>query len=219
MKFLEGVLKALKRQAPQNSPQENTSPVSRDQARTPEPPQQTEMTREAPLEAAENTEPVNRVTPSTEPSSGRTNEQMPGGTPAEPVEQTRAAEAVDEKIATTAGSPSADQGGTQAITDPEKLREEVINVLRTVYDPEIPVNIYDLGLIYELTIDPPGVVNIKMTLTAPGCPAVGYLPNEVVMKVGQIPGVEDVRLELVWDPPWDMSRMSEEAKLQLGFPL
>lgn len=219
MKFLEGVLKALKRQAPQNSPSENPSPISHDQARTPEPPQQTEITREAPLEAAENTEPVDRAARGTEPSSGTTKEQTPGGTSAEPVEETRAAEALDEKSATTAGSPAADQGETQAMTDPEKLREEVINVLRTVYDPEIPVNIYDLGLIYELTIDPPGVVNIKMTLTAPGCPAAGYLPNEVVMKVGQIPGVEDVRLELVWDPPWDMSRMSEEAKLQLGFPL
>jgi len=96
------------------------------------------------------------------------------------------------------------------------LYERVIGVLRTCYDPEIPVNIYDLGLVYELKVEPSGQVSIKMTLTAAGCPVAGYLPGEIEQKVKAIPGVAGASVELVWDPPWDMSRMTEAARLQLG---
>ena len=101
--------------------------------------------------------------------------------------------------------------------EPLPLRGEVVEALRQVYDPEIPVSIYDLGLIYEIDIKPPGNVKIRMTLTAPACPVAGTLPGEVEAKVREVPGVTESTVELVWDPPWDMSRMSEEAKLALGF--
>lgn len=100
--------------------------------------------------------------------------------------------------------------------DPNAVREKVIEAIRTCYDPEIPVNIYDLGLIYDTHVEPTGVVNVKMTLTSPGCPAARTLPGEVEDKVRRVPQVTDVKLEVVWDPPWDKSRMSEAALLQLG---
>jgi FeS assembly SUF system protein len=103
---------------------------------------------------------------------------------------------------------------TQSGTPPE--REAVIEAMRTVHDPEIPVNIYDLGLIYAVDIDAGGKVDIKMTLTAPGCPVAGILPGQVAAAVRQVEGVTDANVELVWDPPWSMDRMSDEAKLQLG---
>ncbi len=96
------------------------------------------------------------------------------------------------------------------------LEEQVIEALRGVYDPEIPVNIYDLGLIYALDIDADGVVNIAMTLTAPGCPVAQTFPGTVECAVKCVPGVNDARVELVWDPPWTKERMTEAAKLQLG---
>lgn len=96
------------------------------------------------------------------------------------------------------------------------LYDQVVDVLRTVYDPEIPVNIYELGLIYRIEVDPQSVVHIRLTLTSPMCPVAGSLPPEVEMKTRNIPGVTDVKVELVWDPPWDPSKMSEAAKLQLG---
>jgi FeS assembly SUF system protein len=89
--------------------------------------------------------------------------------------------------------------------------------LRTCFDPEIPVNIYELGLIYDLSIDPAGAVNIEMTLTSPGCPVAGTLPKDVENKVRAVAGVGDVKVDLVWEPPWDPSRMTEAARLQLGF--
>jgi FeS assembly SUF system protein len=102
----------------------------------------------------------------------------------------------------------------QAIKD---MGGKIIESLKTVFDPEIPVNIYDLGLIYDVDVDSDGNVIIQMTLTAPGCPVAGYMPSEVERKVYDIPGVVSCQVELVWDPPWDPSRMSDEAKLQLGF--
>jgi FeS assembly SUF system protein len=96
------------------------------------------------------------------------------------------------------------------------LEQKVIDALRTCYDPEIPVNIYELGLIYDVKVEPTGVVTIKMTLTAPSCPAAQSLPIEVESKVGSIEGVTDVNVDIVWDPPWDPSMMSEAAKLELG---
>ena len=99
----------------------------------------------------------------------------------------------------------------------EEIKASVINVLQSVYDPEIPVDIYELGLIYEVNVDAEANVEVIMTLTSPNCPVAGTLPQEVEEKVRIAPGVKDVVLELVFDPPWSMDMMSEEAKLELGF--
>jgi FeS assembly SUF system protein len=96
------------------------------------------------------------------------------------------------------------------------LRDRIIAAMRTVYDPEISVNIYDLGLIYGIDIDAQGKVDIDMTLTAPGCPVAGILPVQVEDAVRAVNGVRSVHVELVWDPPWDQDRISDEAKLSLG---
>lgn len=98
----------------------------------------------------------------------------------------------------------------------EPLRERVVEALRGVYDPEVPVNIYDLGLIYRLDINDEGSVALAMTLTAPGCPVAQTFPGTVEAAVKAVPGVKDATVELVWDPPWDRDRMSDAAKLQLG---
>jgi FeS assembly SUF system protein len=98
----------------------------------------------------------------------------------------------------------------------EELRENVIAVLRTIYDPEIPVNILDLGLIYTLDIDPQGNIQIEMTLTAPACPVAGTFPGVVEARVSEVPGVNSVHVELVWEPPWSIDSMTDEVKLELG---
>ena len=99
----------------------------------------------------------------------------------------------------------------------EGLGEEIVEAIKTVYDPEIPVNVYDLGLIYAIDIDAERRVHIRMTLTAPGCPAAGILPDQVATAAGSVEGVEDVDVQLVFDPPYHRDMMSEEAKLELGF--
>lgn len=96
------------------------------------------------------------------------------------------------------------------------IEAQALDALRTCFDPEIPVNIYELGLVYDIHVDAQAVVEIKMTLTSPHCPAVQSLPAEIEQKVRAVPGVKDVKIELVWDPPWDPSKMSEAARLQLG---
>ncbi len=101
--------------------------------------------------------------------------------------------------------------------DVDLLKQKVIDTLCTIFDPEIPVNIYELGLVYNLDVQPDGKVDIRMTLTSPMCPVAGSLPPEVEDKVNAVPGVTNVSVELVWDPPWSMDKMSEAAKLQLGF--
>jgi FeS assembly SUF system protein len=98
-----------------------------------------------------------------------------------------------------------------------ELRQAIVDVLKTVYDPEIPVDIYELGLIYELGIDEERHVKIVMTLTSPMCPVAESLPPEVEQKVRGVPGVAHVDLELTWEPPWEPGRMSEVARLELGF--
>jgi len=98
-----------------------------------------------------------------------------------------------------------------------KLEEQIITALKTVYDPEIPVSIYDLGFIYAIEINDQQQVLIRMTLTAPACPAADFIVEDVRMKIESIPGVCGVEVELVFDPPWDKDRMSEEAQLELGF--
>ena len=96
------------------------------------------------------------------------------------------------------------------------LYEQVIEALKEIYDPEIPVNIYDLGLIYDVEITPEHHARVKMTLTTPHCPVAESMPGEVELRVGAVPGIGDAEVELVWDPPWDPQRMSDEAKLELG---
>jgi FeS assembly SUF system protein len=96
------------------------------------------------------------------------------------------------------------------------LHDLLVEALRTVHDPEIPVNIYDLGLIYRLEVDDSGVVEVEMTLTAPGCPVAGTLPHEVGRVIVTVPGVTNATVRLVWNPPWTQERMSEAALLQLG---
>ena len=110
-------------------------------------------------------------------------------------------------------SPEDLSGQPQASTE---LEERVIEVLRTCYDPEIPVNIYELGLIYNIDIDPEANVSVRMTLTSPGCPVAGTLPGDVQSKVASVIGVKSAKVDLVWDPAWRPDRMSEAAKLQLG---
>lgn len=96
------------------------------------------------------------------------------------------------------------------------IEVEIVDTLCTVYDPEIPVNIYELGLIYDIAVGKEGEVKVEMTLTSPGCPVAGTLPGEVEAKVRRVEGVTDAKVELVWEPAWSMDRMSDEAKLELG---
>ncbi len=99
----------------------------------------------------------------------------------------------------------------------QELQDKIVVMLRTVYDPEIPVNIYDLGLIYDVDIDDANNVTVEMTFTSPSCPAADFILMDVQMKVESIPEVNSVDLNLTFDPPWDKSMMSEEALLELGF--
>jgi FeS assembly SUF system protein len=106
--------------------------------------------------------------------------------------------------------------GRGAGDDPEALRQRVVEALKQVYDPEIPVNIYDLGLIYELAIGDNGAIAIDMTLTTPGCPVAETFPGMVEFEVSKVEGVTSAAVEIVWDPPWTQDRMTEAAKLELG---
>ena len=116
-----------------------------------------------------------------------------------------------------APAPTSDTAGL--IADPARtaeLKPAILDAIRTVFDPEIPVNILELGLVYDVLVDATGVAGIRMTLTAPGCPAAQSLPVEVARKVKSVGGVTDAKVDVVWDPPWTRDRMSEAAKLQLG---
>ena len=97
------------------------------------------------------------------------------------------------------------------------IEENIVRMLKLVYDPEIPVNIYDLGLIYKIEVDEKGHLEIEMTLTAPNCPAVDFIVEDVIMKTETVEGVTGVDVNIVFDPPWDKDMMSEEAQLELGF--
>ena len=101
-------------------------------------------------------------------------------------------------------------------SEDEALRQRVILALRGIYDPEIPVNIYDLGLIYDLKLSPSGAVLLQMTLTSAACPVAQSFPESVECEVNAVPGVSEARVELVWDPPWSREMMSEAARLELG---
>ena len=106
--------------------------------------------------------------------------------------------------------------GLGTAEDPDALRQRVVEALKQVYDPEIPVNIYDLGLIYGLEIGEEGAVSIDMTLTTPGCPVAETFPGMVEYEVSRVEGVKSAAVEIVWDPPWTQDRMTEAAKLELG---
>jgi len=114
---------------------------------------------------------------------------------------------------------SSGEGQSSAIPQEEldRITDDIIAALKTVYDPEIPVDIYELGLIYRIDIDDDRTVDIDMTLTAPGCPVAGEMPGWVENAVSTVEGVGDVRVRMVFDPPWDMSRMSDEARVALDF--
>lgn len=102
-------------------------------------------------------------------------------------------------------------------TTDHPLYESIVEACRSVYDPEIPVNIYDLGLIYTIEIDGESAVRVVMTLTAPGCPVAGEMPGWIAEAIEPLPGVKQVDVELTWEPPWGMEMMSDEARLELGF--
>ena len=98
-----------------------------------------------------------------------------------------------------------------------EIKTRIVEAIKTCYDPEIPVDIYSLGLIYGIDVSPEGDVAVSMTLTSPACPVAGTLPGEVELKIRGVEGIRDVKIQLVWDPPWEMEMMSEAAKLELGF--
>ena len=173
--------------------------MSEDIRRKPERPVWSHKTEEGFLERflKGETEEEDLPAPTTgEAAPADTGETPPGG---------RQAEGAD-------GEPSGDEGAAGA----EALKERVIAVLRQIYDPEIPVNLYDLGLIYGIDVSEDGVVDVTMTLTTPHCPVAESMPYEVETRLLSVEGVRDVHVHLVWDPPWDMSRMSDEARLELG---
>jgi len=145
------------------------------------------------------------------PSSGKVEElrrEVQENPPAQHDTDARASAAA----ATEGAIPSESQTPRQ-----RDIQRKVEGVLRTIYDPEIPVNIYDLGLIYEVKVDETDAVHVKMTLPAPACPVAGSLPGEVEAKIEGIPEVRTANVELVWEPPWSKDRMSESAMLDLGF--
>ena len=142
---------------------------------------------------------------------------LPDGPPESSLFDTSALTGSDPATGPAAGSPK--DPAPPIEPDPVRtleLKPQIVEQLSTVFDPEIPVNIYELGLIYDVAVDRQGLAVIQMTLTAPGCPAAVTLPAEVQGKVKGVEGVADARVDLVWEPPWDKDRMSDAAKLQLG---
>jgi FeS assembly SUF system protein len=119
------------------------------------------------------------------------------------------------RLARFARQPAPEPAVAAATAD-AGIEERIVAALRTVYDPEIPVNVYDLGLIYAIDVGADGAVEIRMTLTAPACPVAGMMPGLVESAVRQVDGVTAVKVDLLWDPPWNKERMSDEARLQLG---
>ncbi len=119
-----------------------------------------------------------------------------------------------------AATATASKKAAASVADPtvtQELAPRVVSAIKTVFDPEIPVDIYELGLIYDITADASRHVHVKMTLTSPACPSAQQLPSEVRFKIKALEGVSDATVDIVWDPPWDKDKMSDVAKLQLGF--
>ncbi len=120
----------------------------------------------------------------------------------------------EPKVPDSPASPAKSE--TTEASAPKDLKTKVVEVLETCFDPEIPVNIYELGLIYDIDIDDAGAVAIQMTLTSPACPVAGSLPPEVENKVKNVEGVSSAKVEVIWEPPWTPEKMTEAARLQLG---
>jgi len=135
--------------------------------------------------------------------------------PAETAQET-ASEKLERKRDYLEGFLAAKPEGIAAGQPGGSIYDGVIEALKEIFDPEIPVNIYELGLIYGVEVSDEGSVAITMTLTTPHCPVAESMPGEVELRVGAVPGVRDAEVNLVWDPPWDMAKMSDEAKLELG---
>ena len=119
-------------------------------------------------------------------------------------------------VATGGGGDAKDKESAIPAEELETLHAELVAALKTVFDPEIPVDIYELGLIYKIDVDDDRNIEVEMTLTAPGCPVAGEMPGWVQNAIASVPGVGQVKVDLVFDPPWDMSRMSDEARLALN---
>ncbi len=137
----------------------------------------------------------------------------------QPSMEDHAARVIREKIGDVKAAPPAASLGAVvqlAAPDQQPLLEKIIAALRTVFDPEIPLNVYDLGLIYKIQLDPANAARIEMTLTAPGCPVAGSIVADVRRKVEAIPEIPTAHIELVWSPPWTRDRLSEDALLDLG---
>ena len=126
------------------------------------------------------------------------------------------AEKLERKVDYLEGFLAAKPEGLSPSEPGGNIYDGVVNALKEIFDPEIPVNIYDLGLIYGVDVDDTAGVTVTMTLTTPHCPVAESMPGEVEMRVQSVPGVRDCEVNLVWDPPWDMAKMSDEAKLELG---
>jgi FeS assembly SUF system protein len=133
-----------------------------------------------------------------------------------PPPRARVTETFERKRDYLAGFLSGDTKAADEQPGNEELKSSVIEALKSVYDPEIPVDIYELGLIYDVDISEDGDAVITMTLTTPHCPVAESLPNEVELRVLSVPGIRDAVVNLVWNPPWDPSKMSDEARLELG---
>jgi FeS assembly SUF system protein len=123
---------------------------------------------------------------------------------------------IPDAPADPSGSTTETAGLVADAANTASLKPAIVDAIRTVFDPEIPVNIWELGLIYDVIVDSAGVAGVRMTLTAPGCPAAQSLPVEVATKVKAVPGVSDAKVDVVWEPAWTKDRMSDVAKLELG---
>jgi FeS assembly SUF system protein len=133
-----------------------------------------------------------------------------------PPPRARVTETFERKRDYLTGFLSGETKPVEEVPTNEDVKNSVIDALKSIYDPEIPVDIYELGLIYDVDISDDGDAVVTMTLTTPHCPVAESLPNEVELRVLSVPGVRDAEVKLVWDPPWDPSKMSDEARLELG---
>jgi FeS assembly SUF system protein len=137
-----------------------------------------------------------------------------------PPRRARVPESASEKLGRKrdylAGFLAGETESPPAAAGDEELKDRVVEALKSIYDPEIPVDIYELGLIYDVEISEDGDAIVTMTLTTPHCPVAETLPNEVELRVLSVPGIRDAEVKLVWEPPWDPSKMSDEARLELG---
>ena len=153
-------------------------------------------------------------------TDGNSNSTKPSGTTADVAEHSLEEIKIPEtevQEAETLIETAVIETETRSAHSPEEIKEEVIKVLKTCYDPEIPVDVWELGLIYEINVATNGDVLVVMTLTSPSCPVAGVLPNEIEQKIKEHPMVNDCKVQLTFDPPWSQLNMSEVAKLELGF--